>query len=105
MAHSLHEIARMLGSNRTITDLLSVVSEYSTKDLDDVKMGILAHLSEFFEVGGEGGREGGREGGGRERGREGGRGKRKREGGREKIMEKKSGKNHRNRGKKCNFLA
>ena len=76
----------MLGSNRTITDLLSVVSEYSTKDLDDVKMGILAHLSEFFEVGGEGGRgqggreggregeekEGGREGGGRERGKEGG---------------------------------
>ena len=42
----------MLGSNRTITDLLSVVLEYSTKDLDDVKMGILAHLSEFFEVGG-----------------------------------------------------
>ena len=60
----------MLGSNRTITDLLSVVLEYSTKDLDDVKMGILAHLSEFFEVG-EGGSEGGRGRVGRE-GREGG---------------------------------
>uniref|UniRef100_A0A1X7T641 Uncharacterized protein n=1 Tax=Amphimedon queenslandica TaxID=400682 RepID=A0A1X7T641_AMPQE len=40
----------MLGSNRTVSDLLSVVNEYATKDLDDVKTGVLAHLSEFFEM-------------------------------------------------------
>ena len=50
LAHSIHEIAHMLGSNRTVSDLLSVVYEYTTKDLDDVKTGVLAHLSEFFEV-------------------------------------------------------
>uniref|UniRef100_A0A1X7T7C8 Uncharacterized protein n=1 Tax=Amphimedon queenslandica TaxID=400682 RepID=A0A1X7T7C8_AMPQE len=50
LAHSIHEIAQMLGSNRTVSDLLSVVNEYATKDLDDVKTGVLAHLSEFFEM-------------------------------------------------------
>lgn len=31
-------------------DLLPVFEEYCTKDIDDVKIGALSHLAEFFEV-------------------------------------------------------
>ena len=50
LAHSLHELARILGAGRTSSDLLPVFEEYCTKDVDDVKVGVLAHLAEFFEV-------------------------------------------------------
>ena len=50
LAHSLHELARILGAGRTSSDLLPIFEEYCTKDVDDVKVGVLAHLAEFFEV-------------------------------------------------------
>ena len=50
LAHSLHELARILGAGHTSSDLLPVFEEYCTKDVDDVKVGVLAHLAEFFEV-------------------------------------------------------
>lgn len=50
LAHSIHELARILGRERTVNDLLTLVDEYTSKDLDDIKMGILLHLAEFFEV-------------------------------------------------------
>lgn len=40
----------MLGQERTVSELVTIVDEYSTKDLDDVKLGILSHLAQFFEV-------------------------------------------------------
>ncbi len=50
LAFSLHEIAVILGQDKTVADLLSVVDEYCTKDVDDVKFGVLNHLADFFEV-------------------------------------------------------
>ena len=40
----------MLGQERTVAELVTIVDEYSTKDLDDIKLGILSHLAQFFEV-------------------------------------------------------
>ena len=51
LAYSLHELARILGPEHTCTDLFSVFQEYCTKDIDDVKIGAVSHLTEFFEVG------------------------------------------------------
>ena len=50
LAFSLHEIATILGQEKTVSDLLAVVDEYCTKDLDDVKYGVLNHLADFFEA-------------------------------------------------------
>ena len=50
LAYSLHDIARILGQERTCSDLLSVLDEYTTKDVDDVKLGVLTHLVELLEV-------------------------------------------------------
>ena len=50
LAYSLHDIARILGQQRTCSDLLVVLDEYTTKDLDEVKLGVLTHLVEFLEV-------------------------------------------------------
>lgn len=50
LAFSLHELARVLGTDYTCSDLLPVFEEYCTKDIDDVKIGVLSHLVDFFEV-------------------------------------------------------
>ena len=50
LAFSLHELARILGTHTTVTDLYSTFEEYCTKDVDDVKIGVLSHLTEFIEV-------------------------------------------------------
>lgn len=50
MAFSLHELARVLGSSLTCSELVPVLMEICTKDIDDVKIGALSHLAEFFEV-------------------------------------------------------
>ena len=50
LAHSIHEMARILGQEKAVSELLNVVDEYAMKDIDDVKLGILTHLAEFFEV-------------------------------------------------------
>lgn len=50
LAFSLHELARVLGCEITCRDILPIFEEYCTKDVDDVKIGTLTHLAEFFEV-------------------------------------------------------
>lgn len=50
LAHSIHEMARILGQEKAVSELLNVVDEYAMKDIDDVKLGILTHLAEFFEI-------------------------------------------------------
>ena len=50
LAFSLHELALVLGSEVTCKDILPVFEEYCTKDIDDVKIGTLTHLADFFEV-------------------------------------------------------
>ena len=40
----------MLGTEQTCSDILPIFEDYSTKDCDDVKIGTLTHLTEFFEV-------------------------------------------------------
>ncbi len=39
-----------MGSELVCADVLPVFEEYATKDFDDVKIGVLSHLAEFFEV-------------------------------------------------------
>lgn len=48
-AYSLHDIARIIGSERTERDLVQIFALY-LMDLDDVKQGVLEHLSEFLGV-------------------------------------------------------
>lgn len=48
-AYSLHEIARIIGPERTERDLVQIFALY-LMDLDDVKQGVLEHLSEFLSV-------------------------------------------------------
>jgi hypothetical protein len=48
-ACSLHEIARIIGPERTERDLIQIFALY-LMDVDDVKQGILEHLAEFMEV-------------------------------------------------------
>ena len=50
LAFSLHELARVLGTEQTSADILPIFEDYSVKDCDDVKIGTLTHLTEFFEV-------------------------------------------------------
>lgn len=46
-AYSLHEIARIIGPDRTERDLVQIFALY-LMDLDDVKQGVLEHLAEFL---------------------------------------------------------
>jgi hypothetical protein len=46
-AHSLHDIARIIGPGRTERDLVQIFALY-LMDLDDVKEGVLEHLAEFL---------------------------------------------------------
>ncbi|GAN10190.1 protein phosphatase 4 regulatory subunit 1 [Mucor ambiguus] len=48
-AYSLHDIARIIGAERTERDLVQIFALY-LMDLDDVKQGVLEHLSEFLNV-------------------------------------------------------
>lgn len=48
-AYSLHEIARIIGPERTERDLVQIFALY-LMDLDDVKQGVLDNLSEFLSV-------------------------------------------------------
>ena len=50
LAYSLHELALILGQERACSDLLAVLDEYTTKDVDDVKLGVLSHLTELLSV-------------------------------------------------------
>ncbi|CAO3671906.1 unnamed protein product [Umbelopsis vinacea] len=46
-AYSLHEIARIIGPERTEHDLVQIFALY-LMDLDEVKQGVLEHLSDFL---------------------------------------------------------
>ncbi|KAG0170867.1 Serine/threonine-protein phosphatase 4 regulatory subunit 1 [Apophysomyces sp. BC1034] len=46
-AYSLHEIARIIGPERTERDLVQIFALY-LMDLDDVKQGVIEHLAEFL---------------------------------------------------------
>ncbi|KAI9285389.1 armadillo-type protein [Umbelopsis sp. AD052] len=46
-AYSLHEIARIIGPDRTEHDLVQIFALY-LMDLDEVKQGVLEHLSDFL---------------------------------------------------------
>ncbi|CEP07968.1 hypothetical protein [Parasitella parasitica] len=46
-AHSLHDIARIIGPERTERDLVQIFALY-LMDLDDVKQGVLEHLADFL---------------------------------------------------------
>lgn len=46
-AYSLHGIARIIGPERTESDLVQIFALY-LMDLDDVKQGVLEHLAEFL---------------------------------------------------------
>ncbi|KAI7872459.1 armadillo-type protein [Spinellus fusiger] len=48
-AYSLHEISRIIGSERTERDLVQIFALY-LMDLDDVKQGVLEHLAEFLST-------------------------------------------------------
>lgn len=48
-AYSLHDIARIIGPERTERDLVQIFALY-LMDLDDVKQGVLEHLSEFLSA-------------------------------------------------------
>ncbi|KAI9476331.1 MAG: armadillo-type protein [Benjaminiella poitrasii] len=48
-AYSLHEIALVIGPERTERDLVQIFALY-LMDLDDVKQGVLEHLAEFLAV-------------------------------------------------------
>ncbi|CAO3616526.1 unnamed protein product [Mucor hiemalis] len=48
-AYSLHEIARIIGPERTERDLVQIFALY-LMDLDDVKQGVLDNLSDFLSV-------------------------------------------------------
>ncbi|KAI9357464.1 armadillo-type protein [Pilaira anomala] len=48
-AYSLHDIARIIGPERTERDLVQIFALY-LMDLDDVKQGVLEHLAEFLNV-------------------------------------------------------
>ncbi|ESN99518.1 hypothetical protein HELRODRAFT_101507, partial [Helobdella robusta] len=49
LSFSLHELAMVLGPQLTETDLLSVFDEF-LKDVDDVRVGLLKHLADFFKL-------------------------------------------------------
>lgn len=49
VASSMHQLAVILGPEITSQDLLPVFSRF-IKDLDEVRIGILQHMSEFLRV-------------------------------------------------------
>lgn len=49
LAHSLHEVARIVGTEITESTLLPAFEQF-LKDLDQVKIGVLKHIASFLEV-------------------------------------------------------
>jgi serine/threonine-protein phosphatase 4 regulatory subunit 1 len=49
MASSIHEVALILGQDLASTDLMPIFYGF-VKDLDEVRIGILKHLTEFLKV-------------------------------------------------------
>lgn len=49
LSYSLHEVARIVGTERTEEDLMPAFDLY-LKDLDQVKLGVVTHLSKFLQV-------------------------------------------------------
>jgi len=49
LAHSLHEVATLVGGEATVADLLSIFETF-LKDLDEVKVGVVRHLASFLAV-------------------------------------------------------
>lgn len=49
LACSFHEMARIMGQEITSADLLPIFDGF-LKDLDEVRIGILKHLADFFEL-------------------------------------------------------
>ncbi|KAI9204640.1 armadillo-type protein [Polychytrium aggregatum] len=47
LAHSLHEVARIIGSERTMKDLVGVFDRFIS-DIDEVKLGVLGHITDFL---------------------------------------------------------
>jgi hypothetical protein len=47
LAHSLHEIARIIGPDRAERDLIQIFALY-LMDLDEVKQGVLEHMADFL---------------------------------------------------------
>ncbi len=49
LAYSLHEVARIIGPEQAEADLLPAF-ELFLRDLDEIKMGVVTHISEFLEA-------------------------------------------------------
>ena len=49
LAFSIHELAVILGPELTHSDLVPIFNGF-IKDLDEVRIGVLAHLSDFLRV-------------------------------------------------------
>ncbi|XP_059476556.1 serine/threonine-protein phosphatase 4 regulatory subunit 1-like isoform X2 [Neocloeon triangulifer] len=49
MASSIHEIAAILGEDLASTDLMPIFMEF-VKDLDEVRIGVLKHLTSFLKI-------------------------------------------------------
>ncbi|CAK9828991.1 Serine/threonine-protein phosphatase 4 regulatory subunit 1 [Anthophora retusa] len=49
LASSIHELAIILGQELTTTDLIPIYDEF-IKDLDEVRIGVLKHLSTFLNI-------------------------------------------------------
>jgi serine/threonine-protein phosphatase 4 regulatory subunit 1 len=49
LSHSLHEVARILGTDLTEQNLLTVF-ELFMKDLDEVKVGVVRHIAKFLAI-------------------------------------------------------
>jgi len=49
LAFSIHELAIILGSELTHSDLIPIFDDF-IKDLDEVRVGVLSHLSDFLKV-------------------------------------------------------
>jgi serine/threonine-protein phosphatase 4 regulatory subunit 1 len=49
LAFSLHEVAKILGTQLTESALLPTLEAF-LKDLEEVKVGVITHLAKFFEI-------------------------------------------------------
>lgn len=49
LAFSIHELAVILGTELTHSDLVPIFNGF-IKDLDEVRIGVLTHLSDFLRV-------------------------------------------------------
>jgi hypothetical protein len=47
LAHSIHEIAKIIGTEQTETLLIGILNSYLKDGLKEVRAGVLKHLHEF----------------------------------------------------------